>query len=164
MVADVIDASGNWNITYLELFLNGDDAKAIKSIPIGSENDKDVLIWPFSKSGVYSAKSGYIRIVKEQGRALSNALSTNWNIFRRKIIPDPMCALCGEHPETTEHCLLLCPWTSAVWFGSSLGYIPEKASITSLDAWLLAVYSNSGKLSHHNKEFFQFVCFHLWEI
>lgn len=97
-------------------------------------------------------------------RALSNALSTNWNIFRRKIIPDPLCAICGEHPETTEHCLLLCPWTSAVWFGSSLGYIPEKASITSLDAWLLAVSGNSGKLSHHNEEFFQFVCFHLWEI
>ncbi|KAL6184355.1 hypothetical protein ACLB2K_045757 [Fragaria x ananassa] len=130
--------------SHLEPFLNGDDAKAIKSIPIGSENDRDVLIWPFSKSGVYSAKSGYRRIVKEQG--------------------DPLCALCGEHPETTEHCLLLCPWTSAVWFGSSLGYIPEKASITSLDAWLLAVSGNSGKLSHHNEEFFQFVCFHLWEI
>ncbi|KAL6192041.1 hypothetical protein ACLB2K_038428 [Fragaria x ananassa] len=54
-----------------------------------------------------------------------------------------MCALCGEHPETTEHCLLLCPWTSVVWFGSSLRYIQEKAFITSLDAWLLAVYSNS---------------------
>ncbi|KAL6209127.1 hypothetical protein ACLB2K_020070 [Fragaria x ananassa] len=192
LVADVIDASGNWNITHLEPFLNGDDAKAIKSIPIGNENDRDVLIWPFSKSGVYSAKSGYRRIVKEQGgkgsskpssshmidakvwkvvwrpamiskisnflwRALSNALSTNWNIFRRKIIPDPMCALCGEHPETTEHCLLLCPWTSVVWFGSSLVYILENAFITSLDAWLLAVYNNSSKLSHHNEEFFQFV-------
>lgn len=73
LVADVIDASGNWNITHLEPFLNGDDAKAIKSIPIGSENDRDVLIWPFSKSGVYSAKSGYRRIVKEQGvRGLLN--------------------------------------------------------------------------------------------
>lgn len=76
-------------------------------------------------------------------RAFSNALSTNKNIFRTKIIPNPLCALCGEHPETTEHCLLLCPWTSAVWFGSSLGYIPEKASITSLNAWLLGAYSNS---------------------
>ncbi|KAL6125097.1 hypothetical protein ACLB2K_077605 [Fragaria x ananassa] len=148
--------------------------------------------------GVYSAKRGYRRIVKEQGkgsskhssshmidaklwkvmwrpamlpkisnflwRALSNALSTKWNIFRRKIIPNPMCAICGEHPETIEHCLLLCPWTSAVWFGSSLRYIPEKASITSLDVWLVAVYSNYGKLSHDNEEFFQFVCFHLWEI
>ncbi|KAL6192040.1 hypothetical protein ACLB2K_038427 [Fragaria x ananassa] len=67
LVADVIDASGNWNITHLKPFLKGDDAKAIKSIPIGSENNRDVLIWPFSKSGVYSAKSGYRRIVKEQG-------------------------------------------------------------------------------------------------
>lgn len=67
-------------------------------------------------------------------------ISTSWNIFKRKIISNPMCTICGEYPETTEHCLLLCPWTSAVWFGSSLDYVPENKAITNLDEWLLSVH------------------------
>ncbi|KAL6128790.1 hypothetical protein ACLB2K_072144 [Fragaria x ananassa] len=161
LVVYVIDASGNWNITHLEPFLNGDDAKSIKSILIGSENDRDVLIWPFSKSDVYSAKSGYRRIVKEQGGKGSSKPSSSHMIDAKTL-----CVLFVVSIRKLQSiaCFYALGLALYAWFGSSLGYIPEKASITSLDAWLLAVYSNSSKLSHHNEEFFQFVCFHLWEI
>ncbi|KAL6134432.1 hypothetical protein ACLB2K_066663 [Fragaria x ananassa] len=36
------------------------------------------------------------------------------------LSPPPMCEICGEFQETTEHFLLLCSWTSVVWYGSSL--------------------------------------------
>ncbi|XP_050386162.1 uncharacterized protein LOC126802565 [Argentina anserina] len=75
-----------------------------------------------------------------------------------------MCELCGEHQETVEHCLLLCPWTKAVWFGSTLCYIPDIASICTLDVWLLAMFKKFSGGDGGISNLFLLVCFHLWEI
>lgn len=52
----------------------------------------------------------------------SNAISTKENLYRRHIIPDPTCPVCGEAPETAEHLFLLCnsrttPETKALFAG-----------------------------------------------
>ncbi|BFG29036.1 hypothetical protein CerSpe_153100 [Prunus speciosa] len=69
-------------------------------------------------------------------RAISNALATKWNLWKRHLTRDPICGTCGEFAETIEHALLLCPWTHGVWFGSHLGYRPNPRLITTLDSWL----------------------------
>ncbi|XP_062029043.1 uncharacterized protein LOC133745063 [Rosa rugosa] len=77
---------------------------------------------------------------------------------------NPMCQICGEFPETTEHSLILCPWALAVWFGSSTGYIPEKQKITTLEAWILEIQKKSSLLSDNSEYVMQCVFFHLWGI
>ncbi|XP_050387444.1 uncharacterized protein LOC126803741 [Argentina anserina] len=181
-VHDLIDESRNWDVSHLQYFLSEEDFSSIKAIPIGDVDERDILVWPHSKDGDYSMKSGYKwifnpavpksamkpssshvispnvwhvvwkadflpKISNFLWRALSNALSTGWNVFKGKIIPSPTCALCGEHVETIEHCLLLCPWTELVWFGNSLGS-SQKLDLA-LQEWL---------------DVFALVCFHLWEI
>ncbi|XP_062005668.1 uncharacterized protein LOC133722821 [Rosa rugosa] len=86
------------------------------------------------------------------------------NLHKRKVLHNPLCSICGEYPETIEHCLLLCPWTSAVWFGGPTGYSPNKQSITSLDAWLLEVDKRVNSLSGDRAYVFQLVTHQLWEI
>lgn len=38
----------------------------------------------------------------------SNSLPTKANLYRREMIPDPTCQICGQAPETTEHIFILC--------------------------------------------------------
>lgn len=33
----------------------------------------------------------------------------------RDFQPDPLCPICKKEAETTEHALLLCPWTTELW-------------------------------------------------
>lgn len=44
-----------------------------------------------------------------------NAVPSKENLWKRKILPDPICDLCRESMETVEHLHLLCPWTAWVW-------------------------------------------------
>lgn len=44
-----------------------------------------------------------------------NALPTKDNLFRMKILPDPICPLCSHERETAEHLFLLCYWTRQIW-------------------------------------------------
>lgn len=39
----------------------------------------------------------------------NNALPTRENLYRRKMLPDPLYPICHEAPETLKHLLLLCP-------------------------------------------------------
>ncbi|XP_062005568.1 uncharacterized protein LOC133722711 [Rosa rugosa] len=59
LVSEIIDEDRNWNISHLEPFLDPSDIRCIKAIPIGEANEKDKLIWPHTKCGSYSVKSGY---------------------------------------------------------------------------------------------------------
>ncbi|RYQ92087.1 hypothetical protein Ahy_B09g098226 [Arachis hypogaea] len=46
-------------------------------------------------------------------RASHNILPIFGNLFHKIITNTPMCPICLQEPETTEHALLLCPWTRA---------------------------------------------------
>ncbi|XP_024195788.1 uncharacterized protein LOC112198935 [Rosa chinensis] len=186
-------------INHIEHFLSIEDAKAIKSIPLGDLNKDDSLIWPREKAGKYKVKSGYHcltskLVVPEVGkpssshqidskvwkviwnsgllpkisnflwRDISNALPCFSNLFKKKVIPSPLCSLCGQYPETIEHCLLLCPWTKRVWFGSSLGYPPKLEEISTLDCWLLRTIEEGSKLVDDPSIFLELLGFILFEI
>lgn len=52
--------------------------------------------------------------------ACQNAIPTVENLHRRRIVHDPLCPICKKEAETTEHALLLCPWTIQLWRASPL--------------------------------------------
>lgn len=98
-------------------------------------------------------------------RALSGAIPTNLNLFRRKLKRDPLCSICNIFEESIEHILLLCPWTEAVWFGSPLGYRIRKSSITSIDNWILDLHrSMTNRLeSRQVLSLAGFLCWSIWK-
>lgn len=61
------------------------------------------------------------------------------------LSPPPMCEICGEFQETTEHFLLLCSWTSVVWYGSSLNTGRKKE----------VSHAKAGMLSYAHDIFFE---------
>ena len=63
-------------------------------------------------------------------RCCQNALPINENLFNKKLISSPICQICKLEKETIEHALLLCPWTSRVWFGSQLLCTPNVDNLT----------------------------------
>ncbi|KAH9764612.1 putative reverse transcriptase/RNA-dependent DNA polymerase [Citrus sinensis] len=48
-------------------------------------------------------------------RALKNLLPTAENLWKRKVLPQPICQLCGTKIETTAHALMECKSAHAVW-------------------------------------------------
>jgi len=48
-------------------------------------------------------------------RACNEILPTNKNLFKRKVVPAPVCPLCGVDEESTSHVLWRCPAAQAIW-------------------------------------------------
>lgn len=97
--------------------------------------------------------------------ACSNALATKANLFHRHLSTTPTCNLFQSAPETVEHVLFTCPWTSAVWFGHPIGLRIYPASITSLDRWIehLILVQNDQQLPRRS-EVFTIIIYFFWEI
>ncbi|RYR04846.1 hypothetical protein Ahy_B06g084641 [Arachis hypogaea] len=72
-------------------------------------------------------------------RASHNILPVFGNLFDKKITNTPMCPICLQEPETTEHALLLCPWTRAAWFGAQIQCCPTALTISSFGKWMMEV-------------------------
>ncbi|KAK7860326.1 hypothetical protein CFP56_039662 [Quercus suber] len=54
----IIPASGWWNIRLIDRYFHPPNAKLIKSLPLCSIPQSDMLIWPKEKTGIYFVKSG----------------------------------------------------------------------------------------------------------
>lgn len=65
-------------------------------------------------------------------RIANNCLSTMSGLFQRRSCASPLCPLCSEFTESTEHSILLCPWTKAVSFASPLNYHIDIQAVTVL--------------------------------
>lgn len=66
----------------------------------------------------------------------NNALPTKDNLYRRKMIPDPLCPLCGYNPETPEHLFLLCNWTKRIWSDKRLNFDTSPTRISRIEKWI----------------------------
>ena len=49
----------SWRGEVINHVFNQADAEVIKSIPLSSSSQADLLTWPFTPSGQYTVKSGY---------------------------------------------------------------------------------------------------------
>ena len=48
-------------------------------------------------------------------RACNDILPTRANLYRKKILTDPLCSICGQTDETVGHALWECPMARNVW-------------------------------------------------
>ncbi|KAM2248449.1 hypothetical protein ACFX1S_003458 [Malus domestica] len=87
-------------------------------------------------------------------------------LFNRRVVQNPLCPLCKEFPESTEHVLFLCPWTIGVWFASSLNYRLDRASITTFDEWWSALKRTMGVNTDSQSWVYiaaSFICWEIWK-
>lgn len=63
--------------------------------------------------------------------------SNLFQLVQMKLLKSPIFSLCDDFEESVEHCLLLCPWTDCVWFGSIMWLKIPKQAIPTLDDWIL---------------------------
>ncbi|XVF66356.1 hypothetical protein PTKIN_Ptkin10aG0029100 [Pterospermum kingtungense] len=125
----------------------------------------DQWVWKSTQKGNYTVSIAYRLITqnnnvhdignwrKETWRTLwSLKIPTKIIIFLWKICNDclptkaklhslidtftPICPMCEQENETTEHLFLLCPFARAVWFGSDLTIRMDLMEVTSLKDWI----------------------------
>ncbi|RYR08900.1 hypothetical protein Ahy_B05g076767 [Arachis hypogaea] len=100
-------------------------------------------------------------------KAVHRILPVNTNLYQRKSAITPRCSICQEEDETIEHALLLCPWTRAVWFGSSLQIVPTAYNVRSFEKWMMntieKIKNETGK--EHDKFLCNLgcVCWCIWK-
>lgn len=66
---------------------------------------------------------------------------------RRKCHPSPICPICQKEPESIEHLLFRCEWTSAAWFGSCLNYKVDSCAIPSVMKWTVSLMESLNSAS-----------------
>ncbi|XP_025608180.1 uncharacterized protein [Arachis hypogaea] len=100
-------------------------------------------------------------------KAAHNILPVNVNLYKRRCAVKPSCSICQAENETVEHALLLCPWTRAVWFGSSLQIAPTANNVSSFEEWMMdtvrKIKSGTGK--EHDRILCKLgsVCWCIWK-
>ncbi|XP_020963460.1 uncharacterized protein LOC110265048 [Arachis ipaensis] len=63
-----------------------------------------------------------------------------WNMDKLKLYFDATSVdkiLRTPEPKTTEHALLLCPWTRAAWFGAQIQCCPTALTVSSFRKWMM---------------------------
>lgn len=69
-------------------------------------------------------------------RILNGAIPTKANLFRKSIRGEPLCPMCYDHIETTDHIFLKCDWVKHVWFASPLTINLNHDPTTSISDWI----------------------------
>ncbi|CAN6572428.1 unnamed protein product [Malus baccata var. baccata] len=122
---------GKWVIPSIFSSTFPDLTKEILEMPLPIDEDKDVLIWEVSTSGVFSFSDGYEII-------LFNKLPTEDQLQRRGILLAPICQLCHKNSESIDHLFSSCEFAQCAWrwlatqFGT---IIPPTGSLS--DLWLV---------------------------
>ena len=65
----------NWDMDLLKALLTPKEAQLIRSIPLGNASARGRVIWPYTKFGVYTVKSGYYLLSNDKN--LLNSDSNN---------------------------------------------------------------------------------------
>ena len=94
------------------------------------------------------------------------ALPVKWHLWRRKCCASSCCPVCGLEPETIEHMLLLCPWTSLVWKNCPLRIVIKRSSISRIEDWMFSMLSSLRGSVIDNLDassLFSFICWSIWK-
>ncbi|KAL5573277.1 hypothetical protein UlMin_022874 [Ulmus minor] len=100
--------NGEWDSEFIDLLFGEEEAEKILSLPLGSFEHDDVLIWHFSQDGEYLVKSGYKVAFDAKGYVESSnpSFSIGWwrKLWGMKLPPKVKvfcCKLCkGWLPST----------------------------------------------------------------
>ena len=93
-VAEIMDINtGEWKLEKIKDWILKEDYKAIQDIPICQQGGKDVFIWPFTKNGEYSIRSGYHKAKEGKSEGMNNPFSSHlvdgkvWKIIWGSNLP-----------------------------------------------------------------------------
>ena len=79
---------GKWKNDLLKHWFNIVDVDHITNIPLSLYDRKDRLFWNYSKSGIYTVKTGYV-VAKEQSEMMNRRLAsdpeTSWEIRKHTV-------------------------------------------------------------------------------
>lgn len=144
-VSDLINQdSRTWNLSLIAQTFDANDAKLISNIPLAVHSAADCLVWPNTRNGHYTVKSGYwlgvngiaspaVNVIQENfwsclwdlvvppklkvfsWRAMTGSLSVKSGLFARHIVLDDLCERCGNNSETIWHALFQCPRSRHIW-------------------------------------------------
>ncbi|KAL0410936.1 UNVERIFIED_CONTAM: hypothetical protein Slati_3683300 [Sesamum latifolium] len=169
-----------WNSKLIDHIFYPEDARIIKSIPLGRSSTADSQIWHFDKRGTFSVKSAYhvaLRCLRASSnseteqtkvphkvkifawRLCHDALPTTVNLCRCWCNVDPACSTCGYAREDVRHAVLDCHFARQSWAISNLPWavisVWQKGSLE----WMRLVRKN---LDHSQCKYFLIVCWSLW--
>ncbi|XP_048436510.1 uncharacterized protein LOC125475583 [Pyrus x bretschneideri] len=91
-------------------------------------------------------------------RCCTNALPTQANLQKRKVITTATCIFCKCERETVEHVLLECPRSVSIWFSSSLSLRTGGMGSGGFQIWMIQM---AGELS---KQSFDLALVLIWSI
>lgn len=139
MVSDKME----WDLEILkDLFIEADVQQILK-IPLSSSRTDDSWLWIEGGKGVYSVKSAYRSLCQDYSNAPSLGVAFNWlklwslsvppkaknfiwramqnclpsldNLRRRFVEVYPLCPVCQEALENTEHIMFACSFAQNCW-------------------------------------------------
>ncbi|RYR33899.1 hypothetical protein Ahy_A10g048567 [Arachis hypogaea] len=120
-VKDLIFEGEGWNLNKLKKYFDGASVEKIIRTPVSLFGREDRFSWPFRIDGNYTIKTRYYAARNERSFGNTNNPSSSEDL---KITSTHIRPICLQEPETTEHALLLCPWTRAAWFGAQIQCCP----------------------------------------
>ncbi|XP_075645359.1 uncharacterized protein LOC142616377 [Castanea sativa] len=133
-----------WNEELIDGLFVEDDAELIKKIPFSRGATEDTLYWPYSTSGHYTCKSGYMFLKQESEMEASPQvppICDKQALMKKKITADLICERCLSTVEETEHALWSCPELDVVWGDCEEWCFRSKIEFTDVKellSWLMA--------------------------
>lgn len=144
VVADVFNEGGDWDWSKISFCLSSgitQDMCSTPRSPFSLADDK--LSWGLTLNGDFSLSFAYLLVSKGNRKPGPNlkwiwnldchprikffiwllrhsSLPTNLLLSSRGILVSPLCALCGQHPESVQHLFRECSVSSIVWNHCSL--------------------------------------------
>uniref|UniRef100_A0A7N2L8B5 Reverse transcriptase zinc-binding domain-containing protein n=1 Tax=Quercus lobata TaxID=97700 RepID=A0A7N2L8B5_QUELO len=120
VVADLFEEnSGWWNGVLIDQYFSPFEAQKIKSIPVCITPQEDILIWPKTRDGKYSVKTGYQLLREMENSELASSLDSGENkkfwTVKRKVVQSPTYSSCSKELETVFHALWSCENIGLVW-------------------------------------------------
>ena len=140
-------------VEFIHEIFEPESAQAILSIHLPPRARPNKLVWTLDPKGKFLVRSAY-RVTNDQTpngteihwsklwnlrapervkmllwRIGSNSLPTKDNLRRRSVSSDPICVLCRQENETSQHIFFKCPVARAIWYSSCWGFKSEEHQI-----------------------------------
>lgn len=156
-----------WDVELIRDLFQERDAQLILGIPLSPSQVEDHLMWVHEISGLYSVKSAYKLIQKQQGRwesasisavckhlwklklppkvknlvwrAISKCLPTMDHLRMKRIDVNPLCQHCGIEEESTFHALVTCLELRQVWDRVGVG---TTDGLSNFEQWVDYCFKN----------------------
>ncbi|XP_010687249.1 uncharacterized protein LOC104901378 [Beta vulgaris subsp. vulgaris] len=161
-VSDLIDQNKKWKPSVIWDLFHTRDAREIFATHIPHQEIEDEIGWTQTKSGNYTAKSGYWFLNEGQRdqvtpsnswtrlwksdifpkwklflwKIFNKALPTTDNLEKRKINGiNNICCLCKQQSESLEHLFSDCHLSQRIW-SCSLGIVATNGNHLNLQEWI----------------------------